>query len=223
LLAATCFVAPLAALDRRVSPPARRLGLAGAAITGSTLVGFLLSVMVMDHFSMRYLAAALLAAPLALAPLAERLSVRRLGSLTAPMIASGFIGGFATARPFADGFGIAHLGGRDDERFVMDELARRDITAAVADYWVSYRLTFLARERLIVVPTHAKQDRWPPYGRTVEQASRHAIVVDAFRSDEPRAAVEARLRAAGTLEEVIAGKEGRVAAFVVRGPVARSD
>lgn len=223
LLAASCFVAPLAAFDRRTSAGARRLGLAGAAITWSTLAGFVTSVMVMDHFSMRYLAAALLAAPLALAPVAERLSLRALGAALAPMLASGFIGGFASTRAFADGFDVASLGGRADEREVMAELERRGIRAGVADYWVAYRLTFLAKERIVVVPGHAAQDRYPPYRRTVAQVDRHAVVFDAFRSEEPRASIEARLRAAGTLEDVVAGNAGRVVAFIVRGPVARSD
>ena len=172
--------------------------------------------MVMDHFSMRYLAAAILAAPLALAPLASKLSVRALSAWVAPMVATGIIGGWASFG-VVEGMRIVHLPGRDEERALVAALDELGVHEGVADYWVSYRLTFLTRERLVVVPTHRKQDRYAPYRARVEAAPAHAYIVDAYRSSESREVVEGRLRATGHIRTVV--ERGPMTAFVLEGPV----
>lgn len=209
------FAAPLFALSSRVDAPTRRLGLAGAAITWGTTAGFLLSVMVMDHFSMRYLAAVVLAAPFAMAPLASIVSPRRVAAAIAPALASGLVGGWASFGPIVDGLRITHLPGHDEERALLDDLARAGVTRGVADYWTSYRLTFLAREALILVPTHTKQDRYAPYRAAVRAASRHVVVVDAYRSERDADAVRRELLAHGPIAETF--QRGNLTAFVVEG------
>ncbi len=215
LLVLGAFVAPVAVFSSRVSSHARRLGLAGAAVAWGTLAGFLLSVMVMDHFSMRYLAAAIIAAPLSLAPLASAsarvVSLRAAATWVAPMIASGWIGGWASM-----GTGP----GREDERALLGDLEREGVRAAVADYWVSYRLTFLTQERLVVVPTHPAQDRYPAYRAALVAAPRMAYIVDRFRSDESAGDVEARLRAESGRRLVTTLTRGTMTAFIM---ASRSD
>jgi hypothetical protein len=220
LLVLACFVAPFAAFSRRSAHATRPLALAGGVLAWSTLAGFLLSVMVMDHFSMRYLAAAILGAPFALAPLASMLTVRRAFALVAPMAASGLIGGWASFGPVVNGLRIAHLPGYEDEQALLAALDADGLHEAVADYWVSYRLAFLSRERLVVIPSHAAQDRVAAYVPRVEAAQRYAYIVDPYRSEEPREAVERRLREAGILERTLT--VGKMTVFVVRGPARRA-
>jgi hypothetical protein len=45
---------------------------------------------------------------------------------------------------------------------IIDCLERSGVRAAYADYWLSYKLTFLTGERVIVAPTNGV-DRYPPY------------------------------------------------------------
>lgn len=215
LLVLGAFVAPVAAFSSRVSSHARRLGLAGAAIAWGTLAGFLLSVMVMDHFSMRYLAAAIIAAPLSLAPIASVsvVSLRAMATWVAPILASGWIGGWASV-------GTMSPAARDDERALLGDLEREGVRAAVGDYWVSYRLTFLTQERLVVVPTHPAQDRYAAYRAALAAAPRVAYIVDRFRSDESAANVEARLRAESGRRLVRTLTRGTMTAFIM---ASRSD
>ena len=49
---------------------------------------------------------------------------------------------------------------------IINCLASSGIRAAYADYWLSYKLTFLTDERVIVAPTDGV-DRYPPYTAAV--------------------------------------------------------
>jgi hypothetical protein len=53
-------------------------------------------------------------------------------------------------------------------------LDRHRITRATADYWVAYRVTFLSRERIVVVPIDS--DPYPPYDLLVTQSDRVAVI-----------------------------------------------
>jgi hypothetical protein len=151
-----------------------------------TVVGFLGSVMVMDLFSTRYLAAIILACPMALAPAAYLLRERWSLVALSPYLVSAALAGWLGFGPFVRGplpvrtpSGLAR-----DERALGAELARRGVSAALADYWVSYRLTFLFEERLPVVPIHAREDRYAPYRAAFDRAPVVAYVFDPRRSRE---------------------------------------
>ncbi len=47
---------------------------------------------------------------------------------------------------------------------------------ARANFWIAYRMTFLAGERVIVIPDDARDDRYPPYLRAVENAGAVPLV-----------------------------------------------
>jgi hypothetical protein len=49
---------------------------------------------------------------------------------------------------------------------ILDCLERNNVKAAVADYWLSYKLTFLSGERIIVAPENGV-DRYPAYSAYV--------------------------------------------------------
>jgi hypothetical protein len=70
----------------------------------------------------------------------------------------------------------------------------------MADYWSAYRLTFLFREAIPVVPLHETQDRYPPYRDTYAHAKTVAYVFDSLRSFEDRDKTLADFRADVTLE-----------------------
>ncbi|MEO8876825.1 MAG: hypothetical protein ABI461_14625, partial [Polyangiaceae bacterium] len=140
-------LAALVSFSKTTPKPLRRLGLAGLATTAITLAGFFTSVMVMDHFSMRYLASILLVLPLSLAPLAARVEWRKLALAATPYLLTAAVGGWVSYGPDVSGLKIVREPSASTDDFALGEQLRaRGIHEAMADYWVSYRLSFLYRE-----------------------------------------------------------------------------
>jgi hypothetical protein len=166
--------------------PLRRLGVFGFALLPSAIGGFLVSVMVMDLFSARYLAAIVLVSPFALAPAAYLLRPTRFGIALAPYLVSAAAAGWVGFGAEVAGAEPVHLPGSGalDEARLGRALALHDVTSATADYWVSYRLTFLYGESIQVIPIHASEDRYPPYRDAFGRAGRVAYIFDARRSRE---------------------------------------
>ncbi len=207
----------LALFVRDVSWPVRRLGVAGALTCAATIAGFLSSVMVMDHFSTRYLASFVLASPFALAPLIARLHTRRGLLFLAPYLASAALAGWLGFAPWTSGLRIVatNEGTGKDEQALYDELASRGVGAAMADYWVSYRLAFLWKERIVVLPKNLVEDRYAPYQATFARAKRVAYVFDPERSREAYDSIEEQLRARGvTIGHAEWVRVGRLTALV---------
>jgi hypothetical protein len=171
----------------------RRLGGFGVFVAILTLGSFLVSVMVMDLFSSRYLAALVLMSPFALAPLAARVGWKRLLSVLAPFLAGAGVSGWVAFGEQVSGARVVQLpgGGAADEMALLKQLEARGVHAAIADYWVSYRLTFLYEEAVGVVPIHEREDRYPAYRRAYAAATRSAYIFDPARSRETLAAMEA--------------------------------
>jgi hypothetical protein len=179
-----------------------------------TIAGFLASPMVMDLFSARYLAAITILAPFALAPLAPLLGRARFVALVAACVLATGIGGWMGRGPL----GSPPAGGTEDEARLEAALALRGIRYATADYWAAYRLTFLARERLVLVPVHAAEDRYAPYRAAFDAAPVVAYVFDPRRSRESPAWMEERVRAGETPfdRDVEAFPVGRFSVLVLR-------
>lgn len=175
---------------RRIPWNVRRLGLVGAAGVYGTFAAFLCSVMVMDHFSMRYLACAFLMAPLALAPVAwvlrERLRVLALLGGLAPYLVSAAVCGWVAFYPYFRGpLPVRDALGQGTPDYALQRyLEAQNIEYAMADYWASYRLTFLYREAVVVVPKNAGEDRYKPYRDRFAAAKRVAYIYDPVRSRE---------------------------------------
>jgi hypothetical protein len=210
------------ALVRRPDIPrgTRLLGFFGAATYPVAIGAFLVSVMVMDHFSMRYLAVLTLMLPFAAAPLAHLLGVRRFGALVAPHLVASMIGGWVGFGPFVRGpLPVRETPELKDDYALFELLRSRGITYAEADYWASYRLTFLFGEQLVVVPTNPSEDRHAPYRRAFESAPVFAYVFDPGRSRENLDDVERNLRLAngapGAVEKTRAGGHS---VFIVTRP-----
>jgi hypothetical protein len=185
LLAGLAFGAA-AFVGKRGSWATRRLGAFGFVFLPVTLGAFLFSVMVMDLFSSRYLSAIVLMSPFALAPAAERLGADRFGLALAPYVLASAVAGWLGFGSEVAGAKPVRLpgGGALDEDRLGGLLRDRDVHHAVADYWVAYRLTFLYREAVEVIPIHGTEDRYAPYRDAFERARRVAYVFDARRSRE---------------------------------------
>jgi hypothetical protein len=194
-LVAAIVIAGLGAVrDRNLSWPVRRLGFIGAAGWLVTIAGFLVSVMVMDHFSMRYLATLTLLLPFASLPAARMTRVWRFAGVLAPHLLSAAICGWLGYGPFVHGLmPVPELPEIRDDYALLDSLRARGVKYAEADYWASYRLTFLYGEDVIVVPNNAKEDRYAPYRRAFEKAPIFAYVFDRGRSREDLAEAERQL------------------------------
>ncbi len=183
--------------------------LAGAALFLTTVVAFQISPMVMDHFSMRYLAGIVFAFPLLVAPALEAIAerARRAGAgasalALAPYLAVAGIAGWVAHGPYVDGARpvLCDAGRAADEAALLAELRSRGVDVAIADYWAAYRLTFLFREAVVVVPLHPEQDRYAPYRARLERADTIAYVYDGLRSFEDRAQTERDFGATWELE-----------------------
>jgi hypothetical protein len=74
-----------------------------------------------------------------------------------------------------------------EEQEVARVLRERGVTAAAAQYWLSYRLSFLFEENPTVMPLSPGEDRYLPYRQAFERASRVALI---FHPSEPRAQPE---------------------------------
>jgi hypothetical protein len=209
LLLAGLVAYGLAAPLRRDLPlPLRRLGFAGALAFPLALSAFLVSVMVMDHFSMRYLAVLTLMTPFAVAPAAYALGVKRFAAIFAPHLLASAIAGWVGYGPFVHGpLPVAETPELRDDYTLFAMLRAKDLRFAMADYWTSYRLTYLFREELVVVPTNPGEDRYARYRRDVEAAPVFAYVHDPGRSREDLAAAERELSAKyQSVEKLMAGR-----------------
>lgn len=192
---------------RTIPAPIRRLGFIGAMTYPVAIGAFLVSVMVMDHFSMRYLAVLTSMLPFASMPAAWLLGGRRFAVVIAPHLVAAALGGWVGYGPFVRGaVPVLETPELRDDYALFDLLRARGITYAEADYWASYRLTFLFGERIVVVPTNPGEDRHAPYRRAFEEAPVFAYVFDPGRSRESLADAEASLvRANATVERTHAG------------------
>jgi hypothetical protein len=169
---------------RRIPWETRRLGLVGALSLPLTIGAFLSSLMVMDHFSMRYLVAIILMMPLALAPLASLFRAWTFALALAPYLVSSAVGGWVSYGASVRGPLVAPHPNPTDEEELEDFLAGQTIHHAAADYWVSYRLSFVWRERILVAPKNKVEDRYAPYRDELAKASPWAYLYDPLRSRE---------------------------------------
>jgi hypothetical protein len=208
LVVGSIVVVGLVSLFAKSIPwPRRSLGFMGALTYPVAIGGFLVSVMVMDHFSMRYLAVLTLMLPFAAMSAAHLLGPRGFAVLFAPHVIASAIGGWVGYGPFVRGATpVLETPELRDDYTLFELLRSRGIRYAQADYWASYRLTFMFGERIVVVPTNPNEDRYAPYRRAFESAPSFAYVFDPGRSRENVDEAEARLRAAhASVEKALAG------------------
>jgi hypothetical protein len=204
----------------RTAPPAlARLGMAGATMLPIALIGFVFSVMPMDQFSARYLVAIILMAPFALSLVVERIGLPVLAAVLLPYLASSAVAGWLGYGSEAVRLGTTVKTGQEaDDRALIDTLRARGIRHGLADYWASYRLTFLSGEQLVIVPWHETQDRYAPYREAVRASPIVAFVYHPVQSLESLSDREALFRSGKTeyspdFETVHAG---RYTVFVLR-------
>jgi hypothetical protein len=112
--------------------------------------------------------------------------------LALPLFAAG-LGGWMSFGPMVRGPVPVRLAATE-ELALRDALQARGIRLAVADYWVSYRLTFLWREDIVVVPRNASEDRYAPYRLAWLDAERFAYIFDPDTSRETPKMVEDELK-----------------------------
>ena len=136
-------------------------------------------------WAMRYLAPLTWMFPFALAPMASRMKVRTLALFLVPYLASTLVSGWISYGHWVRGAAIVQTarGKGDDERWLGEALRLRGIHQASAQYWLSYRLTFLWQEDPVVVPLGGG-DRYAPYRQRFDAAESVAYI---FHPSEPRA------------------------------------
>jgi hypothetical protein len=214
LLGALVVLGLLSPLRHELPAAVRRLGFTGALTFPVAIAAFLVSVMVMDHFSMRYLAVLTLMTPFAVAPAARALGTRRFAVVFAPHLLACAVAGWVGYGPFVRGpLPVVETPELRDDYTLFALLRARGLRYATADYWTSYRLTFLFREEIVVVPTNPREDRYAPYRKAFEEERVFAYVHDPGRSREDVAQAERELVAAN--ERVEALTAGGLRVFLV--------
>jgi hypothetical protein len=192
-LVAAIVVAAASLMSRRVAWELRRLSLMGLVTVFATVAGFLLSVMPMDHYSSRYLVAIVLVTPFVYAPAAALVRRAVFACWLAPMVASFAVCGWLGYEPCVRGLRIADMHWSEAEARLEHELTRRRIEYAQADYWAAYRLTFMFKEAVKVIPIHPKQDRYAPYRDGFSNARVYAYIYDHRRSEESPMSIAGRI------------------------------
>lgn len=134
-----------------------------------TIVLFVVSGAFVDAQSYRYLMPLYAALPVLYAIGVDTLW--RASAIGGVVLAAILVGMFATAQAAW----YQRLVPDRDVAFVLRCLEDRGVRFAWADYWTSYKVTFLSGERIIVAP-RGGPDRYPPYTASVE-ASVNAPVV----------------------------------------------
>jgi len=214
LVVGGCVAYGIVAVRGEVPARVRLLGFVGSVAFPLVIGAFLVSVMVMDHFSMRYLAVLTLMMPFALLPAAHALGRRNFALAIAPHLLASAIGGWVGYGPFVRGLvPVRETPELRDDYTLFSMLRARGLRYATADYWASYRLTYLFREEIVVVPTNPGEDRHAPHRRAFEAEHVFAYVFDPGRSREDVATAEAELR--NTNEHVETVKAGGLTVFIV--------
>jgi hypothetical protein len=154
----------------KVSWPLRRLGMFGLITTVLTLAAFVFSVMPADLWSVRYLGPIFWAVPFALAPLAHWLGQRTFTLAILPWL---IVGGISGWRSYQSPFTADDL---SEEHQLIEHLKTNHIKYAAADYWLAYRLTFVSREEVIVVPIDPLDDRYEQYRRQFLNEPKTALI-----------------------------------------------
>jgi hypothetical protein len=208
LLVAAVFYAFIAVFVRSMPWRVRAVGFAAACTFPLALVAFLLSVMVMDHFSMRYLVVLTLMTPFVVSPAAYALGPKRFALAFAPHVAASAVAGWIGYGPFVHGFRpVRETAELRDDYAAIGMLHGRGIKYAMADYWASYRLTFLSQESLVVVPKNPAEDRYWNYRRAFEAEHVWAYIFDPNRSREDLAEAEDEItKASASVEKVKVGE-----------------
>ena len=200
-------------LSARGPADVRKLGFATALTFPISIAAFLVSVMAMDHFSMRYLAVLTLMLPFAVAPAAKRLGVRPFAALYAPHLFAAAVAGWVGYGPFVRGIVPVRAPELDDDYALADVMRARGVAVGEADYWTSYRLTFLHGEAITVVPTNPGEDRYQPYRAAFVNSRQYAYVYDPGRSRESLAQAEQDLQLTSSLVDKVT--VGRLTVFFV--------
>lgn len=170
--------------SKRVPWELKRVVLFGGAAASTALAGFLVSGWPSDMWSARYLGPVVWSMPFTFAALALLLRPRGLAVLLAPYLCVAAIGGWLSFGLNVDGPlpRLDDRGAARDEAAVGEFLRARGYEHGYAQYWLSYRLTFLWREKPII--SSFEWDRYPPYRQAADAAKKKAFI---FHPSEPRA------------------------------------
>ena len=134
-----------------------------------------------------------------LGALAFVLGKLRFLGVVSPYLLTAAIGGWLSYGPYVDGPrpALDPRGTAKEEAEVARALRERGVKFAAAQYWLSYRLTFLFDEDPVVITLNPWEDRYPTYRQGFDRASTVAYI---FHPSETRARIEdyePRVRAQG--------------------------
>lgn len=188
--AAACFVGACIAGAARIAARrddwgGRRLAASAFASWIFSIISFTASRMTTDALAVRYLGAIIFTAPLALIPLAKRLRQRTLAALVVPFLCASFAAGAIDQEYGAQTLAtLAHPESVNaSARAASEFLKAQGVTYAVSEYWNTYRLTFLNRERLIFVCIFPNMNFYAPYQAGYESADKVAFLVPEQQSE----------------------------------------
>ncbi|MDR3709472.1 MAG: hypothetical protein P4L33_14320 [Capsulimonadaceae bacterium] len=173
--------------DRSIAWEIRRLAVCALVMAVVGVTGFTWSHFTTDINAVRYLSGLILTAPFAMAPAAARWGVKLTSALLLPFLVASIAGGAisqgyscATFHDLADPASLTA-----PDRKLGEFLEQRGVTYAASDYWTAYRLTFVLAEKVIVVPSAIKSNRYDPYALGFMRAPRIAYVFPSTPATAP--------------------------------------
>ena len=148
----------------------RKKNLTSPAVVGIlgtwiSLIAFSGSSMASDVHSVRYLGVICWLLPFSLLPVTKRMSQKVFWGVMPILLAAWFLVGWNTYYPLVEHFKPVKTdrGNAVEEMKLIEELRKRGVSIASAGYWTSYRLSLIAFDEPIFVPSEKGLNRYLPY------------------------------------------------------------
>jgi hypothetical protein len=182
----------------------RILGLFGTTVIAVSLLGFLVSFMAIGSGASRYLTPLIFVSPFLLTAVLRKKGMGFVRVFVIPYLVANsvmFLSDLYASRQRGPVFNPTGL--TSQEKDLKNFLLEKNVHYGFIDYWLAYRLTFLLREEIILVPHDPATDRYSLYRKSVEGNDTFAYIFLQGKFTDPiRKAFLERLRASGktTLE-----------------------
>ena len=177
ILFALALSGGVAFFARRMAPSIRTAGVMGAVCCVLSVAAFCFNISSDSVGAARLFSPMMALMPLALLPVVTSLRGRwRLVAIVPTLMLA--LGSWRSYDGMLNRWGLpqrTNFGNLTDDRQLVDELRKRGVQFAGAEYWTSYRLALIAEERPRVFPILG-EDRRPQWKEQFEQSSVRAIV-----------------------------------------------
>jgi hypothetical protein len=186
----------------------RRLAIFALITALSSIGGFLASPFPVDIWSARYLFPIMLTLPFSVASVVRGWPQRWIVIAILPFVFTAGISGWKTFGDFSDGPVRGDFHSLQADASAVEALLNsHHLKVAVSTYWTAYRLTYLLRERVLIVPATRVTNRYAPYFQALGDRGHAARIIDLDNPEDHFAeATYQRAVAQNTFEKLQCGR-----------------